>query len=148
MEGRSWITIEGVEVYNFCTHRYLLDKHTLESGIRLANDATDWRDPKQSDACYAAGDEAQEILETTGVVSQKFFERSIEAYPSLSIDEAVQSSNFIHRALAMVDRRLGKRRLKSLSFRTDEHPLVLKLYEYRCASEGIVPRERTSSVSG
>jgi hypothetical protein len=82
------------------------------------------------------------------VVSQGFFERSIEAYPSLSLDDALQSSNFIHRALAMVDRRLGKRRLKTLPFRTDEHPLVLKLYEYRCASEGIAAPQRTSSVTG
>jgi hypothetical protein len=63
MERRGWITIDGVEVYNFCTHRYLLDKHMLESGIRLANDATNWRDPDKSDAYYAAGDQAQHILE-------------------------------------------------------------------------------------
>jgi hypothetical protein len=149
MEGRGWITVEGAEVYNFCTHRYLLDRHMIESGIREANDATNWRDPEQSDAYYAAGDDTQQILERRGVVSQGFFEQSIEAYPTLSIDDALQSSNFIHRALAMVDRRLGKRRLKSLTFRTDEHPLVWKLYEYRCASEGIEPaRQRTSSVTG
>jgi hypothetical protein len=89
------------------------------------------------------------IFSREGVVSQKFFECSIEAYPSLSIGEALESANFIHRALAMVDRRLGKRRLRSLGLRTDEHPLVLKLYEFRRVAEGIVQaHERTSSVSG
>jgi hypothetical protein len=33
MEGRSWITIEGVEVYNFCTHRYLLDKCVFRGAV-------------------------------------------------------------------------------------------------------------------
>jgi hypothetical protein len=73
MEGRGWITIEGEEVDNFCTHRYFLDRHMLESGIRAANGATNWRDPEQSDAYHAASEEAQQILETRGGGFPGFF---------------------------------------------------------------------------
>jgi hypothetical protein len=41
------------------------------------------------------------------------------------------------RALAVLDRRLGRRRLRTLEFRTDEHPLVIGLYRFRCTAEGI-----------
>jgi hypothetical protein len=56
---------------------------------------------------------------------------SIHEYPSLSLAEALESDDFVHRALAMLDRRLGQRRLASLELRADEHPLVSQLLEFR-----------------
>lgn len=40
------------------------------------------------------------------------------------------------RAFGMLYKRLGKRRLKALDVK-DEHPLIVILHNFRCASEGI-----------
>jgi hypothetical protein len=41
------------------------------------------------------------------------------------------------RALAVIDRRAGKRRLRSLEVGPLEHPLVRELFRLRCEAEGI-----------
>lgn len=38
---------------------------------------------------------------------------------------------------AMIDRRLGKRRLRSIRLTSDEHPLVRELYTVRCLAEDV-----------
>jgi len=72
------------------------------------------------------------------------FERAIGISLSGSIDEMLQSENSITRALAMLDGRLGKRRLRTLQIRDDEHPLVRRFYDLRCESEGITPQPATA----
>jgi hypothetical protein len=134
-EGRGWLTIDGSEVYNFCTLRYYLEFNALSADLREASQATDYRDPEQRPRYYEAGGEAHAILEKRGIVGEKSFERSIQEYPSLSLAEALESDDFVHRALAMLDRRLGQRRLASLELRTGEHPLVLQLLEFRRRAE-------------
>ena len=52
------------------------------------------------------------------------------------IDEAIISDNPIIRAFAMLDRRLGKRRLRQID-KTDLHPLVLRLLNLRLECENI-----------
>jgi len=136
-EGRGWITVDGEEAWSFCTLRYFVEHNKLAHGIRVANRGTDFRDPVQSDAYYAAGNKADAILEQRGVVSRSYFQAAVERYPDLPVDEALVSNNLVHRALAVLDRRLGKRRLGKLEFRTDEHPLVMGLYRFRCSSEGV-----------
>jgi hypothetical protein len=113
-----------------------VEKHKLEQGIRAANRSLDFQDPAQREAYYAASRDANAILEHQGVVSQRYFEHAVESYPELSIAQALASENLVHRALAMVDRRLGQRRLRTIALRTDEHPLVTGLYRFRCEIEG------------
>jgi hypothetical protein len=47
--------------------------------------------------------------------------------------------NVISQALALVDRRLGKRTLEALKYNSDVHPLVMQFYELRCEVENIKP---------
>ena len=130
-EGRGWITIDKHEVHNFCTHKYYVEYNKLVDGIRAANHATDWCDPKQRDDYDQADAQANAILEQRGVMSQGWFERSLRQYLSLSIEEVLSSPNFLHRALAVLDKRLGKRRLKALELSPTEHPLVIRLFRLR-----------------
>lgn len=67
------------------------------------------------------------------------FERALGISLSASIDEMLQSENHIVRSLAILDGRLGKRRLRTLQLRDDEHPLVRQFYDLRCEAEGIKP---------
>lgn len=51
----------------------------------------------------------------------------------------LRSENGIVRGLAMLDGRLGKRRLRALVLPPNELPLVRTLYALRCEAEGIAP---------
>jgi hypothetical protein len=67
------------------------------------------------------------------------FTRALVDYCDLSFDEAVASPYMLHRALAVLDRRLGKRRLKALVLSPAEHPLVRRLLALRLETEGVQP---------
>jgi hypothetical protein len=71
-----------------------------------------------------------------GIHSQYEFYYAVEEYLNLSINEAIASTNPIIRALSILDRRLGKRRLISIR---DDHPLVNKLLIIRILVEYLEP---------
>ena len=61
----------------------------------------------------------------------------LKRYLMFSIDDALRSPSPLVRGLAVIDRRVGKRRLRSLEIGPDEHPLVRELYQLRREAEGI-----------
>lgn len=130
-EGRGWITIDKEEVHNFCTLKYWVERNKLLEGFQ----DTDWREPAQRAGYERARDEAEGILEKRGVLSQGWFENSLQEYLSLTIEDALASPNFLHRGLAIVDKRFGKRRLKSFEPSPTDHALVSRLLELRRAAE-------------
>jgi hypothetical protein len=134
-EGRGWITIDKEEVHNFCTLKFWVEQNALLEGIRSANNVTDYRDPAQRDGYYHAYEQAEAILDQRGVRSQEWFENSLREYLSLTLEEGLASTNFLHRALAVIDKRLGKRRVKVLQLSQGEHPLVSRFLELRRAAE-------------
>jgi hypothetical protein len=136
-EGRGWITVDRQEIHDFSTLNYYAQAHKLASAIREANRATDWTDPAQRDGYYEAGATSDQILLKQGIAPQGWFERSLQDYLQLSIEEALGSDNLLHRALAVLDRRLGKRRLRALELSATEHPLVRRLFDFRRKAEGL-----------
>lgn len=136
-EGRGWITLDGEEIGNFCTRKYWVERSRLERGIREANSATSIRDPAKREAYFAASKAATEILDRRGILSQGSFEHALEEYLSMPVGVALESGCLLHRALAVVDCRVGKRRLQKIVPRAEEHPLVIRLLEFRCAQEKI-----------
>ena len=61
----------------------------------------------------------------------------LKAYLRLPIDDALKSDSPLVRGLAVIDRRIGKRRLRSLDAGPHEDSLVRELYRLRCEAEGI-----------
>lgn len=61
----------------------------------------------------------------------------LEAYLSMPLEDALVAPSPLVRALAMIDRRFGKRRLRALQFAKNELPLVRALHALRCEAEGI-----------
>jgi hypothetical protein len=61
----------------------------------------------------------------------------MEAYFNMPIDAALESSNVLIRGLAMLDQRLGKRRLRVLASAAASHELVEQLPRLRWEAEGI-----------
>lgn len=75
--------------------------------------------------------------EMQGLFTQWYLNRALFVSLSLSIDEMLRSENGVIRALAMLDSRLGKRRLRSLVLSDGALPLERTLYALRCEAEGI-----------
>lgn len=102
-ERRSWITIDGKPIVNM--HRFLHDGDVY----------ADHGDPRR----FEIG------LFTWWDLPAAAFE-----YIHMSVDEALATENTLIRAFAMLDRRLGRRRLKLLNPEV-EIPLVAQLLRFR-----------------
>ena len=72
------------------------------------------------------GNEELSAPSDTSTPNRQDLYEALAGYPGLSIDAALSSDNIIVRGLAMVDRRLGKRRLAAIDVE-QEHPFVQRL---------------------
>jgi hypothetical protein len=130
--GRVTLTVDGHEVAAFATHM------GWQQVRPLADQLMDVRDGWGSPAAYAqATSDVERQLRAEGVLSDAIALEDLEAYLSMSIDVALSAESPLVRALAVLDRRLGKRRLRVLRFADGEIALVRSLYALRCEAEGI-----------
>jgi hypothetical protein len=135
--GRVWLTIDGKEIASFETATYARRRAELESELfALRRDDSGGRAPGMVAFTEVQGD-AEEILRRDGAYDDSRALADLEAYLSMPFEQALTSSTPLLRALAMTDRRLGKRRLRSLQVGPGEHELVRTLYKLRCEGEGI-----------
>ena len=124
--ARAWITWDGVELLNASTIEWLQASRSLMQREQIGFQA------------------ARAQLQQAGHYSRDDVVGALEHYVTLSIGEAIVSPTMLIRALAMLDRRLGKRRLQEWTFEPHEHPLVRQLYVLRCSAEGIVVPEASA----
>lgn len=137
--GRIWFAIDKREVAAFATYPGLQRRVALTTELMDANGS--WGSP----AKYGEADKlAQELLEKRGEQNDYVAKDNLEQFLSMSIDEALTSANPIHRALAIADRRVGKRRLITMRVGSRAHPLVREVYRLRCEAEGVRPNKRAS----
>lgn len=121
--GRGTITWDGVEVAAFDAAAYWNAHHPLR------------RERTQAGEPFAiAYDGAQAELEAAGNLGFWRFEQALEAYPDLAFDAALTHESPIIRGLAMLDRRLGRRRRDGLAH-ADDLPFIRRLYELRVGAE-------------
>ena len=135
--GRIWITVDGREVASFDTSTYVRRRAELGDDLfEIRRTETPGRAPDH--ATYLEADNrAREILRRAGQYDDYEALVDLEAYLSLPIEEALASPSPLVRALAVIDRRVGKRRLRALRIGRVEHPLVRELYRLRCEAEGV-----------
>ncbi len=133
--GRAWITVDKREVANMCDSRYWNQAIPLVREIRLVNSDSHYDEP----GSVSPYDQARTILHERDVYERYEMNKALLDSLSLSIDDALRSANMLIRAFAMLDSRLGKRRLCTLQL-GDEHPLVRQFYDLRCEAEGIKPQ--------
>jgi hypothetical protein len=146
-EGRAWLTFDKQELFSACTLIWRRREAMLARELQLAAGCTDYTDPAQLPGYRAAYQAANERLSRVGIHGQYQFYGALKEVLDLSIEDALVSTNDLVRAFALVDRRLGKRRLARLSIGDGDHPLVRRLYEIRMAVEGpITPGERSPVV--
>ena len=73
-----------------------------------------------------------------GVFDQRCFYQAFEEFDNQNIDKNLSSDNLIVRIFAILDRRVGKRRLISMKSFIDEQPPVFQeFYAIRMHHEGL-----------
>jgi hypothetical protein len=128
--GRVWLTLDKRQIVSFDTDKYIARSHELEKA--LGESAT-----HAGELVYGPSrGPVYEQLRASGEYDDYAARGELESYLNMPLEEALTSPSPLIRALAVVDRRLGKRRLRALRME-DEHPLVRTLYVARCEAEGI-----------
>lgn len=130
--GRFWILLDHKQIFSASDQEFWnevapLRDELLSIGSVRSGDA-EW---------YAVQEQAKEIIHAKGIYSHYDCQDALKEYLSLSIEDAIKSSNKLIKALAMLDKRLGKRKLKELSPIDDEHWLVKQFYKLRCSIENL-----------
>ena len=136
-ESRYWITVDGKEIINVSELKWVIEYYGLADELRNINDCKDFRDENQKEGYYQAYTDAEKILKAKGMLPDYEFGNSLKGYLSLPFEDALNSENPVFKALAMIDKRLGKRRLKDIKLSKNEHPLVKELYKLRCDVAGM-----------
>lgn len=116
---RGWITIDGEEIANFSTPDN--------------NNKFGWNTPG-IDERIPAEERKEGLAVEKGEFSRWDFMSACWEYINMSIEEAIESVNPIIRSFAVLDKRLGKRRLKLIE-KNCMHPLTLKLLRLRLECE-------------
>lgn len=136
-ESRYWITVDGKEIINISELKWVIEYYGLSNELLEINNCWDFRDEKQKAGYYQPYNDAEKILKSRGRMSDYDFGTSLKDYLSLTFEEALNSDNMVFKALAMIDGRLGKRRLKDIRLSNNEPQLVKDLYKLRCDVAGI-----------
>jgi hypothetical protein len=134
--GRGYITVDGKEVWNMCTLSFWGAEYPRIDSIAQ----------EQQISARAAQVIADTQLEQEGVLAQWSFYRALESYCNSSIESSLESKSPLTKALAVLDARLGKRRLKKLDV-SAEHPMVQFFFKLRCEAEGISLTTRSRPTS-
>ena len=135
-DGRDWITVDKREVVNFCDHIERREWDRVAEAV-LAEHAEAWQDATPNQRAGWRNWETERRLRAAGILSSWRCNNALYEYLSLSIDDALASDNAVIRALAMTDRRLGKRRLRTLRVDDSEYPFIQRLHRLRCEAEGV-----------
>ena len=126
----AWITLDGEKIFGAGHyHRYVPECIELHRRVpNLNNLPHPLPDLKPIHQAIKETLDEQEIHHTDQLVG------AMRAYLDLPVHDALQSNNPFLKALAIIDRRVGKRTLEKLEIDEAEHSLVKELYELRLAS--------------
>ena len=127
-EGRAAILVDGREVlqgnyYNSYLKSYLLPKEEKYSPRKLFLDV---------DA----------VTVGLGMFEQHTFYNAFREFDNQSIEDSLQSGNFLIRIFAVLDRRVGKRRLAAMVEQMmQENSILRDFFCLRLEAEGMEPRK-------
>lgn len=123
-----WITVDKVRVFSASCCGYM----------NALNDL--WYQQQLTDR-----DRIREILTSRESHDACDVVRSFRAYLDSELRAALTSADPIHRALAIVDRRVGKRTLATLRISGTDHSLVRAFYSLRTKAHESTAKNSTSS---
>jgi hypothetical protein len=138
--GRIWIAVDGHQIAEFSSATGLRRRSELADQIREVSGNPQYGIPGQDELYHLADKQARAIGRRAGEQTDDEVLDELAESLSLSLESALSSPSPLVRGLALLDRRLGKRRLRQLAFGVREHPLVQALYRIRCEADGVLPR--------
>ena len=109
---KIWITCDGETVFSYKYYHH--ERATAEAFF-----------------CGLTGDAIGSMLRELEIHSPEDLGNAMRSYLDLSIQDALASPNALIRALAMIDRRLGHRRLAKVQIADTEHHLVKTFHALR-----------------
>lgn len=109
---KLWIAIDGQQVFS-CKHypRQWAEAEAYSDGLR--------------------GEEIKDLLHLREIHGPDDFGYAIRTYLLIPVREALKSADPLLKALAVIDRRVGKRTLEKMEISEDEHTLVREFYKLR-----------------
>jgi len=117
--GHAWVTLDGEVVANFCTRANAIARYVPT-------------DPK------VGGTPRHQFAQFGELSRQDAYRACWDFVHALSADEALQDEDPLVQSLAVLDRRIGKRRLTGLD-PAGLHPLAAVLLKVRKEAEGLSP---------
>ena len=125
-QGRGYITFDKNEVWSMCTLSFYSDEY--ERIYKLVSDEV---------TPYKAQLLVHEQLKSEGRLSQYLYYESLDEYCNNTIEESLTSPNLLIRCLAMLDSRLGQRRILTIDL-DEESQMVVKFYKIRRACDNTI----------
>lgn len=126
--GRGWITIDKVEIVNFATIKSWWNfgayYHEATKTDYLKHPAVE------------ADQRSIKLLAEEGEFSRFDLHNCCWEYLNLTIEQALEHDSPVINSLAVLDKRLGKRRIAVID-RNNLHPLTRKLLEFRLSVENL-----------
>ena len=118
-----WITVDKQRVFSASYCNNMIEENVLQrrTGMRV------WGDDREAKL-------ATDILTKREVHDPADIVSSFRTYLDLDPQIAITSSDVVLRALAVVDRRIGKKTLRALDIGKNEHSLVRAFYSLRMKS--------------
>ena len=131
-EGRAAIRVDGVEVLRSNYYTYFENVWTRFHHLRSTT-------LKDCDSAKEAINQAHAFALEQGTFDQKVFYQAFGIFDNQSIEKSLVSENPLVRIFALLDRRLGKRRLLALEESMErELPWVRAFYVIRMQAEGLM----------
>ena len=123
--GRAAIKLDGVEILK--SDYYKLQKLQWESYQELTAAAEEDQENSEIDSNAIWKQSWLEATEKGGFDNQIFY-TAFEEYDNQSIEKSLESNNALVRILAVLDRRVGKRRLQDLAGIWKNEPEWIRLF--------------------
>ena len=129
-EGRAAIRLDGEEVLKSSYYEYCIAESEAGREFEALSDSREISQERWEQVRQAALD--------SGSFDQRFFYRAFEEYDNQSIELSLESADPLVRVFALLDRRLGKRRLIAMREKMqNELDWVRLFYNVRLEAEGI-----------
>ena len=134
-EGRAAIRVDGVEVLRSNYYTYFENVWTKFHHLRSTT-------LKDHDSAKEAINQAHAYALEQGTFDQKVFYEAFGIFDNQSIEKSLTSENPLVRIFALLDRRLGKRRLLALEESMEQElDWVRAFYVIRMQAEGLIDKE-------
>jgi len=119
--GHAWLTLDGTVIANFCTRAYWnRRRYDYENRKYFRAVPTELENKRYQNQLVEYGDFSRQDL----------YKSCWTFIHDLTIEEALNSNNVLIQCLALLDKRVGKRRIKKIE--VDKlHPLASKLFSER-----------------